>query len=60
VPGITALETTLANGSDGVPTRPHASEDKHSQCFASVSQCAGVQILVSARFRIVLEQTSLI
>ena len=35
-PGITALETTLANGSDGVPTRPHASEEQHSKCFASV------------------------
>ena len=31
-PGITALETTLANGSDGVPTRPHASERQHSKC----------------------------
>ncbi len=30
----------------------------HRQCFASVSQCAGAQILVSARLRIVLEQSS--
>jgi len=49
-PGITALETTLANGSDGVPTRPHASEDKHCMCFANVGQCAVAQTLVSARF----------
>ncbi len=49
-PGITALETTLASGTGGVPTRPHASEEKHSQCFASVSQCAGAQTLMSARF----------
>ena len=48
-PGITALEHALANGSDGVPTRPHASEEQHSQCFAGVNQSAGAQILVSAR-----------
>jgi len=33
-------------------------EELHRQCFASVSQCAGAQTLVSARLRIVLEQSS--
>ncbi len=49
-PGITALEPALVSESDGVPTRPHTSEDKHCMCFASVARCAVAQILVSAGF----------
>ena len=43
----------LVCGNGGVPPLPDA-EELHSQCFASVSQCASAQTLVSARLRIVL------